>query len=81
MAPVRMPKIPSLPTRSWARLGPTLFFTVAMPKVWTSPSSIRASTDSTQWRVMPYLQAQGPPALVARLPPKAHWSQELGSGG
>ena len=81
VAPVMKPKMPSLPMSSWARLGPALAFTPSMPRRWISPSSRRASTASTQARVMPYLQALGPPALVARVPPRAQLSQELGSGG
>lgn len=56
-------------------------FTESMPNRCTSPSAISASTLSTQRRVMPYLQAFGPPAFVASEPPKLHSGQEFGSGG
>ena len=80
-AAVMIPSVPSLPISRPRRSYPATSLRIGPPKCTSSPGAITASTPVTQREVTPYLNACGPPALVARLPPICDCSAAPGSGG
>ena len=78
---VIIPNVPSEPTISCVRQYPVESFFNLPPRVVTSPSGVTTSNPNTCCRVVPYLIAFIPPALVATLPPMQELSELLGSPG
>ncbi len=80
-AAVTIPSVPSEPVKRPTRSYPATLFRTGPPVVTTSPGGITASIPVTHARVVPYLNAWGPPAFVATLPPICDCSAAPGSGG
>lgn len=53
VASVMMPRVPSLPMKSWRRSVPVLFFSSAPLSSSTSPWAVTTWSPSTHWRVRP----------------------------
>lgn len=66
---VTIPRVPSLPTNSFVRSGPTLLFLARLRVLTTSPFGSTTVTLSTLSRATPYRTALVPDALVPMIPP------------
>ena len=80
-AAVISPSVPSEPTSSDFRSYAATSFRSGPPNRTISPGGTTASIPVTQLPVTPYLNACGPPALHAMLPPSCEISAAPGSGG
>ena len=80
VASVTRASVPCDPTSSGISPYPATSFTFLPPSRSTVPSAITTSRPSTASRVTPYFTQHRPPALVPRLPPIVHISNDAGSG-
>src|ERR1700716_3563876 len=81
---VRMPSVPSDPTKSFVRSMPLDDFRALLcspPVTMTVPSARTTSAPSTSADVVPQRTACGPLALFATMPPSVHARPLPGSGG
>ena len=75
-----IPRVPSEPTSTRLRSYPATSLRIAPPTETSSPGGSAASSPVTQSETTPYLNACGPPAFVAMLPPIWDCSGAPGSG-
>lgn len=78
---VTTPRVPSEPTTSPVRSGPTELFAVRRPVVMISPPGSTTRSPRMESAVTPYLTQHRPPAFVATLPPIELDAADAGSGG